>query len=84
MQATFRNHSTSQEVTLELRGDMWGGSADISMGGMPVAQITRQLFNMREVFADKQTVSRRGGLDGVRATGRHHVGENSRRFVYWV
>ncbi|GFZ46578.1 hypothetical protein JCM24511_03798 [Saitozyma sp. JCM 24511] len=55
MQATFRNHSTGQEVTLELRGDMWGGSADISMGGMPVAQITRQLFNMREVFADKQT-----------------------------
>jgi hypothetical protein len=64
MQATFRNHSTGQEVTLELRGDMWGGSADISMGGVPVAQITRQLFNMREVFADKQTVSRCGGRVG--------------------
>lgn len=59
MQATFRNASTGQEVMLELRGDMWGGSADLAWNGQPVAQIARQLFNAREVFSDKQTVSRR-------------------------
>ncbi|ORY32262.1 tubby C-terminal-like domain-containing protein [Naematelia encephala] len=55
MEATFVNQSTGQPVTLELRGDMWGGSADLSMGGMPVAQISRKLFNARELFVDKQT-----------------------------
>lgn len=42
-----------------LRGDFWGGSADITIGdgGPAVAQIARNVFNMREVFHDKQTVS---------------------------
>ncbi len=57
MQATFINASTSQEVVLTLRGDFWGGSADITIGDRPVAQISRKLFNMREIFVDKQTVS---------------------------
>jgi uncharacterized protein YxjI len=70
MLATFMNHSTNQEVTIELRGDMWGGSADLSLEGRPVAQISRQLFNMREAFLDQQTVS-----DRMPSTYRwHHAG----------
>ena len=58
MVATFKNHSTGQPTTIELRGDMWGGSANLVIeGGPPVAQISRQLFNSRELFTDKQTVS---------------------------
>jgi hypothetical protein len=58
MSATFINASTGQPTTLSLRGDFWGGSADITIEGGPVvAQITRQVVNMREVFTDKQTVS---------------------------
>lgn len=58
MQASFRNHSTGQETTIDLRGDFWGGSGDLTVeGGPTVAQITRQMMNMREVFTDNQTVS---------------------------
>lgn len=58
MEATFTNHSTGQPVTICLRGDMWGGSADLSVGegGPPIAQITRDLANMREIFTNNQTV----------------------------
>jgi uncharacterized protein YxjI len=56
MEASFISHSTNQEVTIQLRGDLWGGSADLAMGDRPVAQISRQIFNMREVFHDKQSV----------------------------
>ncbi|KAK4686592.1 hypothetical protein P7C73_g3534, partial [Tremellales sp. Uapishka_1] len=56
MIATFVNKSTNAPITLELRGDFWGGSADISIEGGPViAQISRKLFNARELFVSKQT-----------------------------
>lgn len=57
--ATFTDHSTGKEINLYLRGDFWGGSADISIedGGPVVAQIERDLFKAREFFGDKQTVS---------------------------
>ncbi len=59
MEATFRNASTGEEITLELRGDFWGGSADIAFvgGGQTVAQITRDVWNARQIMGDKQTVS---------------------------
>ena len=58
MQATFMNHSTHRETTIDLRGDFWGGSGDLTVeGGPTVAQITRQMMNMREMFTDNQTVS---------------------------
>jgi hypothetical protein len=58
MSATFINHSTHQPTTVTLSGDFWGGSADIAIEGGPVvAQIRREVFNMRQVFGDKQTVS---------------------------
>ncbi|WWD05355.1 hypothetical protein V865_003428 [Kwoniella europaea PYCC6329] len=56
MEATFTNPATNQPITLLLKGDFWGGSADISVENGPVvAQISRQVFNMREVFTDQQT-----------------------------
>ncbi|WWC96582.1 hypothetical protein V866_003450 [Kwoniella sp. B9012] len=56
MEATFTNPATNQPITLLLKGDFWGGSADISIENGPVvAQISRQVFNMREVFTDQQT-----------------------------
>lgn len=58
MEAKFVNHSTNKETVIELRGDFWGGSGDLTVeGGPTVAQITRQMANMREVLTDKQTVS---------------------------
>lgn len=58
MVAEFVNHSTGKETTIDLRGDFWGGSGDLTVeGGPTVAQITRSMMNMREVFTDNQTVS---------------------------
>lgn len=59
MVAEFINASTGQPVTLELRGDFWGGSGDIAWDGRVVAQITRDVVNMREIFTNNQTVSER-------------------------
>ncbi|OXB38688.1 hypothetical protein J007_01498 [Cryptococcus neoformans] len=54
--ATFHNPATNLPTTLVLKGDFWGGSADVSIEGGPVvAQISRKLFNMREFWGDKQT-----------------------------
>ena len=70
MQATFINHSTKQETTIDLRGDFWGGSGDLTVeGGPTVAQITRQMMNMREMFTDNQTVSGEWGSIGRDADG---------------
>ncbi|WRT66012.1 uncharacterized protein IL334_002963 [Kwoniella shivajii] len=56
MEATFVNPATSQTITLVLKGDFWGGSADISIENGPVvAQISRELFNARQIFGDQQT-----------------------------
>ncbi len=80
-EATFRNASTGHDVTLELRGDFWGGSADIAFaggggsggggggGGRVVAQITRELWNARQIFGDKQTVSRCSVAESGRKDG---------------
>lgn len=55
--ATFHNPATNLPTTLVLKGDFWGGSADVSIEGGPVvAQISRKLFNAREFWGDKQTV----------------------------
>lgn len=67
MEATFVNHATGQPVTIALRGDMWGGSADLSLGegGPPIAQITRDLVNAREIFTNNQSVSLCDQQDGA-------------------
>lgn len=52
------NHVTKQEMVIELHGDFWGGSADLSVQGGPViAQITRDAFSARELFTNSQVVS---------------------------
>jgi hypothetical protein len=57
MEATFKNHGTGQEMEIDLNGDFWGGSADLSVHGGPViAQITRQVFGAREMFSDSNSV----------------------------
>lgn len=57
MVATFHNPATNSSTTLVLKGDFWGGSADIAIEDGPVvAQISRKLFNAREFWGDKQTV----------------------------
>lgn len=56
MTANFVNAADNKQYALDLRGDFWGGSADIALNGRPVAQISRKLMNMREMFTDSQTV----------------------------
>ncbi|WVW80492.1 hypothetical protein I302_102476 [Kwoniella bestiolae CBS 10118] len=56
MKATFLNPSNGQPITLLLKGDFWGGSADISIEDGPIiAQISRKLLNAREWLVDQQT-----------------------------
>ncbi|KAI9635387.1 tubby C-terminal-like domain-containing protein [Dioszegia hungarica] len=57
MEAQFTNVITGQPITIAMRGDFWGGSCDITLGegGPTIAQITRQLGNMREIFTNNQT-----------------------------
>lgn len=52
----FTNASDGRQVELEVKGDWLDRSANITFGGEPVANIGRSFFNIREIFADKQTV----------------------------
>lgn len=52
----FKNASDGQKYELEVKGDWFDRSAEITYGGRPVANISRSFFNVREVFGDKQTV----------------------------
>lgn len=54
----FKNASDGREVELDVRGDWFDRSANVTFGGEPVAHISRSFFNVREIFADKDTVSR--------------------------
>jgi len=51
----FTNASDGRHVELEIKGDWWDRSASITFGGEPVAHISRSFFNMRQIFADKDT-----------------------------
>ena len=53
----FKNFANNQQVELNVKGDWFDRSAEISFGGRPVAHINRSFFNMRQIFGDKQTVS---------------------------
>ncbi|KAL1413736.1 hypothetical protein Q8F55_001518 [Vanrija albida] len=56
VEVMFNNYSTKAPMKLTLKGDMWGGNADIiAEDGQVVAQIHRDLWNKKEFFADKQT-----------------------------
>lgn len=54
--ATFTQNGVEHELTL--KGDFWGGSANITMkDGPAIAHISRKLATVGEFFGDKQTVS---------------------------
>lgn len=53
----FKNAADGQDVELDLKGDWFDRSAKITLGGRPVAEVTRKFFNVRELWGDKQTVS---------------------------
>ena len=53
----FKNASDGLNVELEVKGDWWDRSASITFAGRPVAHISRSFFNVRQIFAEKQTVS---------------------------
>ena len=51
----FKNASDGKEIELNVKGDWFDRSAEITWEGRPVAVISRQFFNAREFFGDKQT-----------------------------
>lgn len=51
----FINAADGRPVELEVKGDWFDRSATITCGGQPVAAIGRSFFNVRELFANKQT-----------------------------
>jgi len=62
---TFKNASDGHDVELDVRGSWFDRSASITFGGQPVAHISRSFFNVREIFADKDTVSEQGSQPWV-------------------
>ena len=55
MVATFVNASNGQNVEFLVKGDWFDRSASITMGGTVVAQISRSVFNVRELMGGQQT-----------------------------
>jgi uncharacterized protein YxjI len=53
----FKNAADGQEIELDLKGDWFDRSATITLGGRPVAKVSRSYFNVRQLWGDKQTVS---------------------------
>ncbi|KAF7193977.1 Protein LURP-one-related 10 [Pseudocercospora fuligena] len=51
----FVNNSDRTTVELQVKGDWFDRTANISLGDRVVAQISRSFFNAREVLDDKQT-----------------------------
>lgn len=69
MIATFINASNQAPIELLVKGDWLDRSATITMGGIVVAQISRSVFNMREMLGGQQTVS----LEYIRVLGGQKV-----------
>jgi hypothetical protein len=57
MIATFQNASNNAPIELLIKGDWFDRSANITMGNVVVATISRSFVNMGQIFGDKQTVS---------------------------
>lgn len=56
MSAQFTNVITGQPTELSVKGDMFGMDATIFLNeSVPIAQISRQYMNAREIFTDNQT-----------------------------
>jgi uncharacterized protein YxjI len=56
MSAQFTNAITGQPAELSIKGDMFGMSANILLNdSTPIATISREYLNAREMFGNKQT-----------------------------
>lgn len=55
---TFINAADKTPIELQLKGDWFDRSANITLGERPVASINRSFGNAREIFGSKQTVGR--------------------------
>ena len=64
---SFTNKSDGSPITLNLKGDWLDRSAEISLGGRPVASISRSFMNFGQLVSDRQTyfVSCAPGVDLV-------------------
>lgn len=51
----FKNAADGKDVELNVKGDWFDRSAEITWEGRPIAVISRSFFNAREFFGDKQT-----------------------------
>ena len=67
MIATFVNASTGQPIELLIKGDWLDRSADIRLGGLVVATISRNFLNAGQIFGNQQTyyVTVAPGVDHV-------------------
>lgn len=52
----FKNAADGAETEVDVKGDWFDRSAEITLAGKTVATIARKFFNVREIFGDKQTV----------------------------
>ena len=56
MSAVFTSATTGKQTELSIKGDMFGMGANIMMNdSIPVATISRQYMNIRQVWGDQQT-----------------------------
>ncbi|KAG8685503.1 hypothetical protein FRC09_014702 [Ceratobasidium sp. 395] len=55
LDVTFTNAADGRQVVFELKGSFFDRNAEITMGGQPVARITRQFMNAGELLFDQQT-----------------------------
>jgi len=56
LECKFENRANDgRKLEMQLRGDWFDRSAEITLDGVPVARIARSFFNMREMMSDKQT-----------------------------
>ena len=64
---SFTNAADGKPITLDLKGDWLDRSAEVTLGGRPVASISRDFVNFGQVFSDRQTyyVSCAPGVDLV-------------------
>ncbi|EMC91267.1 hypothetical protein BAUCODRAFT_320234 [Baudoinia panamericana UAMH 10762] len=51
----FKNAADGQQAEIDVKGDWFDRSAELTFGGRPVAHIGRSFFNVREIFGDKQS-----------------------------
>ncbi|KAG8718149.1 hypothetical protein FRC08_005860 [Ceratobasidium sp. 394] len=55
LDVSFVNAADGRTVVFELKGSFFDRNAEITMGGQPIARITRQFMNAGELLFDQQT-----------------------------